>query len=130
MKKTIIFIFTMILMISCSQESNKVDEKSNLHFNNEKFKIVSSNKYLGGDYSQPLEEKRWLIQRLLDTTYYAELSSIDNNFNITNELWYNKDVGDTLYFVFIGKYRFFRIGDEFINAETEEKLNKYNHFVE
>lgn len=62
-------------------------------------------------FHNPVFVKTWLIQRVADTTEFAELSSYEetNGFRITNELWYNKGIGDTVFFEYICKDRFFKI---------------------
>jgi len=130
--KKIFLIFTLALaMFSCENvepETKTYDEEQ--YFVNEKFKIVATNGV--GDvyqkYNQPVQNKKWLIQRLNDTTYCGEITSYQSDgFYITDELWYNKSVGDTLYFEFIGRWRFFRIGEDYINPDLEKnELDKYS----
>jgi hypothetical protein len=64
-------------------------------------------------FHTPVFVKTWLVQRVADTTQFAELTSYDHNyaggFRITNELWYNKGIGDTVFFEYICKDRFFKI---------------------
>lgn len=109
--KKIVFILCVFLFVSCEPNSNR---GSNECYLNEKFIIVSSNEDTGlsnDKFHKPILVKKWLIQRLSNTTQFAELTSNDSydRFRIINELWYNKSVGDTLYFEFILKDRFFEI---------------------
>jgi hypothetical protein len=84
-------------------------------FRNEKCVIVrtASNDALTQDkFHTPVFVKTWLVQRVADTTEFAELTSYTRDvktFKITNELWYNKGVGDTVCFKYILKDRFFKI---------------------
>lgn len=87
-----------------------------LLFRNEKFVIVetaTSGGVSGDKFHKPIYVKSWLIQRIEDTTMFAELSSYSYtnplDFHITNELWYNKEKGDTIFFKHIKKDRFFII---------------------
>lgn len=105
--KKLIIILLFLFTISCKEKNH--DE---LYFN-EKFKIVKTNEssaITNDKFHEPIFVKKWLIQRLSDTTMYAELSNYDDYyFKITNTLWYNKNIGDTLYFEYIRKDRFFKI---------------------
>lgn len=79
---------------------------------NEKFVIVGANEspdVTPDKFRRPTSIKVWLIQRINDPTQFAELRSDRGAFRISNELWYNKSEGDTLYFEYIAKYRFFTI---------------------
>jgi hypothetical protein len=82
---------------------------------NEKFVIVkaeSSGAITKDKFHTPVFVKVWLIQRVADTTQFAELTGYNDNthdFTITNKLWYNKCIGDTLFFKNIRKDRFFKI---------------------
>lgn len=85
-------------------------------YRNEKLVIVGTNEaaqdFTHDKFHKPIVIKVWLVQRVKDTTQYAELSSYDhygNMFYVTNELWYSKGIGDTLYFKYIRKNRFFTI---------------------
>jgi hypothetical protein len=56
--------------------------------------------------------KIWLIQRISNPIEHAELTSekaYHGRFCVSKDLWYNKKIGDTLYFEFINKDRFFKI---------------------
>jgi hypothetical protein len=84
---------------------------------NEKFVIVGTNegRLIGTEkFQKPIVTKIWLIQRMKDTSQFAELSSYkefdnDYDFYITNEMWYKKGINDTLFFKYIKKDRFFTI---------------------
>jgi hypothetical protein len=84
-------------------------------YRNEKLVIVGTNEaaqdFTHDKFHKPIVIKVWLVQRLSDTTQYAELSSYDDyqHWNITQEMWYSKGIGDTLHFDYIRKNRFFRI---------------------
>jgi hypothetical protein len=111
---TVIFIvLTGIILLTRSCRSKLNDREL---FRNEKFVIVSaesSGTLTQDKFHSPVLVKMWLIQRVADTTQFAELVSYSHNrsngFLITNELWYNKSVGDTLFFKYICKDRFFTI---------------------
>jgi hypothetical protein len=84
-------------------------------YRNEKCIIVGTNEaaqdFTHNKFHQPIVIKVWLVQRVNDTTQFAELTSYDNydHWYITNEMWYGKGIGDTLYFKYIRKNRFFTI---------------------
>lgn len=105
--KNVVLILCMFLFVFC-------EPRKSSHYLNEKFIIVSSNEESGlsnDKFHKPILVKKWLIQSLSDTTQFAELTSHGGykQFYITKELWYNKNVGDTLYFEYILKERFFTI---------------------
>jgi len=107
--KEIIGVIGMVLMIiilfavGCQQSIR--EQKATLYYN-EKVIIVGSSASCG-----VTDIKTWLIQRVTDTTQFAELSSVlcNEDYHITLEQWYNKNIGDTLYFDYIRKNRFFKI---------------------
>jgi hypothetical protein len=84
-------------------------------YRNEKLVIVGTNEaaqdITHDKFHRPIVIKVWLVQRVKDTTQFTELDSHwdDGDFYITNELWYSKSIGDTLYFDYIRKGRFFTI---------------------
>jgi hypothetical protein len=73
-------------------------------YNNESFVIKDKH----------LENKTIIIQRLADTTYYAELNEVEDKIKskMFGDNWdgfyYNHKVGDTLYFDYIRMDRFFQ----------------------
>lgn len=84
-------------------------------YRNEKLVIVGTNEaaqdFTHDKFHKPIVIKEWLVRRVNDTTQYAELSSYDDydHWHITQEMWYSKGIGDTLYFDYIRKGRFFTI---------------------
>jgi hypothetical protein len=84
------------------------------HFIDEKLELVSTNE----SPSQTLDKMRtyimlrtWLVRRVSDTTQYCELTSYSpyGGFAISPQAWYSHKSGDTLYFKYIRKDRFFTI---------------------
>ena len=84
-------IKNVVKPIETKNDDNSSDSKC---FNKEKY-IIKEKGY-----------KYMLIRRIVDTTHFAELT-IDNL--LTNKLYYGKNVGDTIYFEYIKKERFFSI---------------------
>ena len=87
-------------------------------YENERFVILSTNERvdINSDNAVPPTYKVWLIQRLdsitSDSVECAEITSNKGDgygFHLTNELWYNKHVGDEIFFEKINKKRFFKI---------------------
>jgi hypothetical protein len=106
------FIICLYLVFIVGPKMRAKDSEISL-YRNEKLIIVKSN---ATESQQPIDIKIWLVQRAKDTTEYAELKSLrsggrydDNNFYISNALWYKKKIGDTLYFDYILRRRFFKI---------------------
>jgi hypothetical protein len=113
---SLVVIFTTIACGVLFTRPYRVKLNDRELFRNEKFVIVnmeSSGTLTQDKFHSPVLVKMWLIQRVADTTQFAELVSYSHNrsngFLITNELWYNKRVGDTLFFKYICKDRFFTI---------------------
>jgi len=86
-------------------------------YENERFIILSTNERvdINSDNAIPPAYKVWLIQRLDSVASDSiECAEITNNkadgyaFHLTNELWYNKHVGDIIFFEKINKNRFFK----------------------
>jgi hypothetical protein len=84
-------------------------------YRNEKCVIVGTNEaaqdFSHDKFHRPIVIKVWLVQRVSDATQFAELTSYDDydHWHITREMWYSKGIGDTLYFKYIRKNRFFTI---------------------
>lgn len=91
--------------------------KPETHYIEEDFKLVYAN--LIKKYDEKETIKRWLIQRLKDTTEFAELTTKNGedsescacggDFIITDELFLKRKEGDILHFNYINKDHFFRI---------------------
>ena len=109
----LVFAFLIYIAFIPNQLKRNANEKE--IYRNEKLLIVGTNEaaqdFTHDKFHKPIVIKVWLVQRLKDTTQFAELDSHwdDNCFYITNELWYSKGIGDTLYFDYILKRRFFTI---------------------
>jgi hypothetical protein len=101
------------------------------YFLNEDFTLIDRQETISMNESSPVTIWTWVIERNLskgDSVEIAKITNIadvDNEgcgcgdariFAITNELWYNKRVGDNLHFDYIRKSRFFKIvNDERVN---------------
>jgi cbb3-type cytochrome oxidase subunit 3 len=109
----LVLIFLAYIAFIPNAWKRKMNEKE--IYRNEKLLIVGTNEaaqdFTHDKFHRPIVIKVWLVQRVKDTTQFAELNSLwdDNNFYITKELWYSKSIGDTLYFDYIRKGRFFTI---------------------
>ena len=105
-KRFLCFLLSIVLItLSCNENKNSL-------LKNESCIIVGTNEADGiaqDKFHKPVVIKKWLIRRITDTTQYAELSSYDYGFQITTEMWYSKNIGDTLHFHHIRKDRFFTI---------------------
>jgi hypothetical protein len=113
MKKLILLLLSVIT-ISCKE--HKADP--NKHYINDNCVIVSTStdEYVTHGKGRHITTCRiWLIKRLADTTQYTELNSCTNissccgpevGINMTDSIFYNKKIGDTLYFKYIAKDRF------------------------
>lgn len=114
MKKIIIIIIAAAFLIGCGEIVGSAED-SEKNYRNEKFVIVNTNESPGltdDKFRSPVLVKKWLIRSVSDTTMFAELSSyngINNGWSITNEMWYNHKIGDTLFFKWLRKDRFFKI---------------------
>lgn len=122
----ILMIITVIGLAIYGISPNPIKKRNNelLIFRNEKLIIVGTNEGHGfteDKYHKPILIKIWLVQRVNDTTQFAELTSRGDfdDWKITEELWYSKGIGDTLYFDYILKNRFFTI-----NNSTNEDLQR------
>jgi len=117
-KFVILIVILAILLTSCIvNEADLQKRKEKVYFLNENFVIIKIKAKADkvNDKTTPAFVKIWLVQRINsnpDSILCAELSSVpesSEDFRITNELWYNKDIGDTLHFKYIRKNRFFRV---------------------
>lgn len=131
MKKITLVLFTImsIFLLSCCavSEEDNINDKKERFFQDEKFIIVDKN----------FVDKTWIIERILtdeqDSLYRSELYRTDDgkthvgSFRISQELWNKKDIGDTLYFEFILKERFFKVKN---NREPKVELPTPEEFNE
>lgn len=115
-KEHLIIILVVIICMGLTIYAicpNPIKKRNNekLIYRNEKLIIVGTNEDQGitqDKFHKPIAIKIWLVQRIKDTTQFAELKSHNNDI-ITKELWYSKGIGDTLYFDYIRRDRFFTI---------------------
>lgn len=110
-----IFCVALVSLLLIPNPMKKKNNERNI-YRNEKCVLVGTNEaaqdFTHDKFHKPIVIKVWLIQRVSDTTQFAEISSYNDNtkaFHVTKELWYTKDIGDTLYFDYILKKRFFTI---------------------
>lgn len=110
MKNLIIVLLSLVILSSCAVE---ITEEN--FFINEDFTLIDKKEERVGE-SGTLT-RTWLIQRIIqdgDSIQIAEIVTQDvacgcgKAFEITDELWYNKEIGDVLHFEYIRKSRFFK----------------------
>jgi len=130
----LILIIPCVLLIidGCASEKTK---SNSIYYLDEDFILVQKKEDV--EVSTNVEGvsykvRTWIIHRVnspIDSVYVGEINCVvfDNrvnsgckgcNFYITDELWYNKDVGDVLHFDYIRKNRFYKI--------SKSKLEKNN----
>lgn len=118
MKKVILFLLVAV-MYACTDESAETKAKS--YYLNEDFILVDKKEDIANMNDNLVKVRTWIIQRVnspIDSVMVAEISSQIGNcegFSITNQLWYNKQVGDVLHFEFIRKDRFFTVRKDYLN---------------
>lgn len=103
-KNLLLIVFATFTMFSCTDSVHQQTVKEKTYFLDEDFMIIKTTE----------SPKMWVIQRIkssIDSIEVAELDSkeIGNNFYITKELWYNKEVGSVLHFDYILRNRFIKI---------------------
>lgn len=128
MKKTLLYIGTIIILISMSccstSEEDRLIKLKSTHYVDEKFTLLNIT-----ESSNIIQEKRpvkirtWLISRMIvenDSVEFAEINTLidpfDNDietyngsgFIITDSLWNVKKIGDELHFDYIRKNRFYK----------------------
>lgn len=107
---TLAILMSLSIMSCCTMsEEENIKKKKEMYFQDEYFVIIEKN----------LVDKAWIIKRVAseteDSLDCTELYSFNDglnhtgSFRISDELWNKKDVGDTLYFEYILKERFFKI---------------------
>jgi hypothetical protein len=116
MKKIIIILIVVLLNFSCGRKNEEA-----LYFNYKciLLKTGSEDSFTNDKFHKAVNCKIWLIRSVADTTLVAELNSCghdctncldrERRFQINSEMYYNKKVGDTLFFNYIGKDRFFKL---------------------
>ena len=103
---TIIFIVTLLYLFSSLQNAYISDR----YFNKENFIVINKD-----DRSENI-----IFQRVSDTTYYSDMNKSTALTNLKerwDSFYFIIKVGDTLYFDYINKDRFFRRGGKPINRE-------------
>jgi len=118
MKKLGILVVLMVLMYSCC-----VAPDDGIHFVDEKFVLIEKEEkemVVNGDTKNV---RFWKIQRVItinDSIFVADIDDSGCNCGIiTDEVWYNREVGDVLYFEYIRKDRFYKVKNL---AEVERKI--------
>ena len=107
-----ILILSFVLF-SCNQPDKQ--------YHNEKFVIVEKGGYANRAGKFSSYGKYFLIKRVKDTTEFTELTGYNweacdnghdhafkNSNGMTDSLYYNRKVGDTLFFKYIRKNRFWK----------------------
>jgi hypothetical protein len=109
----IIFFSVLFLVYLCVYHINNKNKYNPDNFYlNDKCIVIEKGGYSEkvGKYNN--QGKYFLIQRISDTTQFTELNGYnwkalaDKN---GSQLYYSKDIGDTLFFEYIDRSRFFRI---------------------
>lgn len=98
---------SIMTLIGCGSNINEEE-----FYIKEKFILVSNNTSEGmsnGKFSHPIYVKQWLIRSISKPIMYRELSSYGEYFTISNKMWYKYKPGDTLYFEYLRKDKFFKI---------------------
>lgn len=134
--KFLLFLLISIFLVGCSTEEERILKReaklAETHYINEDFILVHKEEIKDTDGTVRV----WRLHRVkspFDSVYVGEIKSFvqtpeptgsggcgcgGGDFYITNELWYNKDVGATLHFDNIRKNRFFLL--------AKNKLAEYN----
>ncbi len=109
MRNVILSMLAIALMASCGEGGRS----ESMHYDL-KCRLVSTNEDQGfshDKYRRPVACRLWLVQSLEDTTMFAEIKDCEGymDIDITDELWYNKKIGDTLHYDRIRRDRFFKL---------------------
>jgi hypothetical protein len=123
----VIFVIQILaVFVTCSDEKEKNDAR--FYFLNENFILVDKKENMTAKDGNPIKIRTWIIHRVnnpVDSVYVGEISSQvrsddkgDHEFYITNELWYNKQIGNTIHFDFIRKNRFYKVKKEILEVTT------------
>jgi len=128
MKKILLF-FILMLVVSCASEEEKQLKREKTYFLNEDFILVDKKEDVTSKDGTPVKIRTWVVHRInnpVDSIYVGEISStvvedencacMGGNFYISNELWYNKEIGDNLHFDHIRKSRFYKVKKEKVDA--------------
>ena len=109
MKKVFLLLAVAIMCSCCTIVS---DPDPDVHFVDEKFVLIEKEEKEMVVYGHTKNVRTWKIQRMKASDNSLEIGVIDNKgFDciINDELWYNREVGDTLYFEYICKDRFYKV---------------------
>jgi|JFJP01.1.fsa_nt_gi hypothetical protein len=122
MKKIILFLLIGLLYACSVQTDEQVrTEKEKVYFLDEDFTLVDRKEEVSYDNNsnESINIRVWKLHRVkspYDSVYVGEIISsgkdcgcANSDFYITDELWYNKQIGDNLHFNFIRKDRFFKV---------------------
>lgn len=112
----------IIAFTGCKSEETKQKEREEVYFLNEDFTIIEKSENIETNDSRAFIVRQWKIQReardVPDSIWVGVILSdprVDNcncgesDFQITDELWFNKNVGDKVHFDYIRKDRFFKV---------------------
>ena len=106
--KKIYLLLAVVIMCSCCTIMPDPD----VHFVDEKFVLIEKTEKEMDINGNTKNVRTWKIQRNIVTGDSLEIGVINNkgcDYIINDELWYNKEVGDTLYFEYIRKDRFYKV---------------------
>ena len=106
--KKIYLLLAVVIMCSCCTIMPDPD----VHFVDEKFVLIEKTEKEMNINGNTKNVRTWKIQRNIVTGDSLEIGVINNKgcvYIINDELWYNKEVGDTLYFEYIRKDRFYKV---------------------
>ncbi len=123
----LILLVSIFTITSCTTAEEQEAKRKELYFLNEDFILVEKQEEMASSDGTPFKIRTWKLHRVkdsYDSVYIGEIiskvrESNDcgcSDFYITNELWYDKNVGDILHFDFIRKNRFYKIAK--IKLET------------
>jgi hypothetical protein len=128
-----LFTFTFSSCGEMTPEEREAQMKET-YYVKEKFVIINSSAAINVT-QVPTNEKNWLVKRIVqeykDTLEFAELHNAPQigTFAISNELWYSKKIGDTLYFDYILKSRFFKIPEKSSIFKTAPPMTQPNPYA-
>jgi hypothetical protein len=126
MRKIIFLIAVLIVTAFTSCKSDPQEEarkRAEVYYENEDFTLADRKEELVANGSSPIRIRTWIIHRLVNRGDSIEVGEIiyefkedcgcseSKDFAITNEVWYNKKIGDKLHFEYIRKDRFFKVAN-------------------
>jgi hypothetical protein len=107
--KTAIVVYVMLCVVLFSSCENGADKK--VHYIKEKCIILDKGGYDERDGKYTNVGKYFLIRRISDTTEYTELTGYnwgELSDYYGSKLYFSKNIGDTLFFDYIRKDRFWK----------------------